>query len=435
MRSNLKKRMLSAATAAGLVLSGLQAARAQDKPQSVGMGIFTFTSGPAAAYGMPARNAAELWIDQLNAAGGIDGVKIDPKYIDEAQGTNNIIGDYRHLAEDPNNQVMIAALSSGNCLALHPIANQLKVPTVGWNCDTHQLFEKERGGYYFRPNGNTIPEFTAFAVYLLSVEPDIKTVAIIDPDYAFGHDGAQIFTAALKALKPDVQIVAELYPRLGAASYQTEISRLAVAHPEVIFSNLWGGDLENFIRQAEPRGLFKTSKVVLALGESVLQTTPLPDGVIVGVLGDGYWMSPQAESDPAAKAFVKAYHQRFGLYPVFPAMKMANALEYVKVAYQTAMRKNGGKWPSREELDAAMNDSTVKTYTGTTVTRSDNDGVVDQIVGQTVKSSQYPFPVMGDMARYSGETLMPPEGQDPIKWLGALTPSFVAEMPKPGSYK
>ncbi|NEV03188.1 hypothetical protein, partial [Bradyrhizobium uaiense] len=40
-------------------------------------------------------------------------------------------------------------------------------------------------------------------------KPDVKTVAIINPDYAFGHDAAKIFTAALKALKPDIQIVAE----------------------------------------------------------------------------------------------------------------------------------------------------------------------------------------------------------------------------------
>ena len=144
MRLTMKLGALAATATLCMALGSFQAAHAQEKPKSVGMGIFTFTSGPAAAYGMPARNAAQLWIDETNAAGGIDGVKIEPKYVDEAQGTDGVIGEYRRLAENPDNQVMIAALSSGNCLALHPIANQLKVPTVGWNSASWAQISRRR---------------------------------------------------------------------------------------------------------------------------------------------------------------------------------------------------------------------------------------------------------------------------------------------------
>jgi len=416
-------------------LGAITPVSAQEQPSSLGLGIFTFTSGPAAAYGMPGKNAADLMIEQINAAGGIGGVKIAPTYVDEAQGAQGVIAEYRRLAGEPKNQVMVAALSSANCLALGPIAEQLQVPTVGWNCDTHQLLQDGKSKYVFRPNGNTVPEFVAYAVYLLAKKPDVKTVAIINPDYAFGHDAAKIFKAALHALNPNIKVVAELFPKLGSPNYQTEISRLTTARPDVVFSNLWGADLENFVRQAEPRGLFASSQVVLALGETVLQRVPLPEGVIVGVLGDGWWMSPDAEANPETKKFAAAYKARFGEYPVFPSIKMANTLLYIKAAYESAMHKNGGKWPSRAELAEAMRGSTVTTLTGTTKTRPDNDGVVDQIVGVTVKSSKESFPVIGDMVRYKGETLMPKEGQDPIAWISTLTPAFAATLPKPGSYK
>jgi branched-chain amino acid transport system substrate-binding protein len=410
-------------------------ASAQEKPASLGLGIFTFTSGPAAAYGMPGKNAADLMIDQINAAGGIAGVKITPTYVDEAQGAQGVITEYRRLAAEPTNQVMLAALSSANCLALAPIAEQLQVPTVGWNCDTHQLLQDGKNKYVFRPNGNTVPEFVAYAVYLLAKKPDVKTVAIINPDYAFGHDAAKIFKAALHALKPDIQVVAELFPKLGSPNYQTEISRLTSARPDVVFSNLWGADLENFVRQAQPRGLFTSSQVILALGETVLQRVPLPEGVIVGVLGDGWWMSPDAEANPETKKFAEAYKARFGEYPVFPSIKMANAILYVKAAYESAMKKNGGKWPSRAELADAMKGSAVTTLTGKMHTRPDGDGIVDQIVGVTVKSPKQSFPVIGDMVRYNGDVLMPKEGQDPIAWISTLKPEFAASLPKPGSYK
>lgn len=407
------------------------------KPSDVGFGVFTFTSGPAAAYGMPGRNAAELVIEQINASGGIGGVPIKPTYVDEGQGTEGVVAEFRRLAADPVNQVMIAALSSGNCLALAPVADQLQMPTFMWNCDTHQLFLKDRYKYVFRTNSSTVPEFIASALYLLSVKPDVKRIAIIDPDYAFGRDAATIFKATLKALKPDVEVVAELYPKLGSPSFNTEISRLVTARPDVIFSNLWGADLENFVRQAAPRELFTRSTVILALGESVLQRvgTLLPDGVIIGVIGDGWWMSPDAQSKPRTKEFVETYRKRFDEYPVFPSFKMANTIYAVKVVYEKALANTKGRWPTRDDLVAAAKNLKTETLTGTLALRDDNDGLVDQIVGETTKDSRFPFPIMGNMVRYPASLVTPPVGVDPIAWIAKMKPSILATLPKPGSYK
>ncbi len=426
-------RKLAATLAAALALGSVPAL-AQDKPAEIGMGIFTFTSGPAAAYGMPGRNAAELMIDQINKNGGIDGVKIAPTYVDEAQGGEGVVSEFRRLAGDDSMDVMVAALSSGNCMALAPVADQLKMPMVTWNCDTHQLFLDESHDYVFRPNSSTIPEFVAYAAYLHDVAPDATRIAIINPDYAFGHDAAQIFTGAMKAFNPDTEVVAELFPKLGSASFNTEISRISAARPDVIFSNLWGADLENFVRQASARGLFRNSKVVLALGELVLQRVDLPEGVIVGVLGDGWWNSPDAQANEQTKAFVAAYKEKYGEYPVFPAMKMANTILAVKAAYEKAIAAGDG-WPGRDDLRKAFEGLQVDTLTGTVKVRKDHDGLVDQLVGVTKKSDEYDFPVMAEMARYPAEKITPPVGEKPMEWIGTLTPDFAAELPKPGSYK
>lgn len=423
----------SAVAAVAIFAAG--AALAQEKPAALGVGVFSFTSGGTAAYGKPGRDAAELMIERINAKGGIGGVPLSATYVDEGQGTEGVIAEYRKLAGDAANEVMIAALSSGNCMALAPVSDQMKVPTVGWNCDTHQLFLKDAHPYFFRPNGNTVPEFVAYAAYLVAVKPDVKRIAIINPDYAFGHDAAKIFTSAIKTFKPDVEVVAELFPKLGAGTYQTEISRLTAARPDVIFSNLWGGDLENFVRQASPRGLFRSSQAILALGESSMQNVQIPEGVIVGVLGDGWWMSPDAAANPETKEFAEAYKAKYGKWPVFPAMKMANSFLYVQAAYEKAMASNGGKWPSRDEVAEAMKGSEVRTLTGTMQTRADNDGVVDQIIGVTAKTDGHDGPVIGNMVRYKGADLMPPAGEDPLAWIGTLSADLPATLPQPGSYK
>lgn len=424
--------MTALAVSLGFAMMPLQA---QEKPASVGVGVFTFTSGPAAAYGMPGKNAADLMIDQINADGGIAGVPIKATFVDEGQGTEGVIAEYRRLASNADSQVMIAALSSSNCLALKPAVEQLKVPTVAWNCDAHQLLADGESNFYFRPSGNTVTEFAAYALYLLQHNPDVKRVAMVNPDYAMGHDAAQIFSATLKALRPDIEIVADLFPKLGTANFQTEISRLQAARPDVVFSALWGADLTNFVRQASPRGLFSNSQVILALGETVLQHKTLPEGVIVGVLGDGWWMSPDAQAKPETKRFVEAYKERFGEYPVFPSMKMASAFAYMTEAYKKAMEANGGKWPTRDELAQAMSSGEFETLTGTSVIREDNEGMVDQVIGMTVKSDEYDFPVIGNMVRYGGEALTPPQGTDPMEWVKSIDADLLASLPKPGSYK
>jgi branched-chain amino acid transport system substrate-binding protein len=203
----------------------------------IGVGIFTFMSGPPAAYGMPGRNAAELMLETINAGGGVEGVKLRPVFVDEAQGGAAVISEFRRLTGDAGILVNVAALSSANCLALAPVAEQLKMPMLSWNCDTHQLFLKDKYDYVYRTNSSTIPEFLAYAIYLLEKKPDVRRVAIINPDYAFGHDAGAIFKAALKAFKPDVELVAELYPKLGTPNFQTEISRIVAARPDVVFSS------------------------------------------------------------------------------------------------------------------------------------------------------------------------------------------------------
>ncbi|RVU36984.1 ABC transporter substrate-binding protein [Hwanghaeella grinnelliae] len=420
--------------AAALALT-TSVAVAQDNPDTLNIGVFTFTSGPAAAYGMPGKQAAELMIERINADGGIGGLPIEAKFVDEAQGAEGVISEYRRMAEDPSNQVAVAALSSGNCLALAPLGEQLKMPTIAWNCDTHQLLLNDRLQYTYRPNGNTIPEFTAFVAYLLERNPDVKRVAIINPDYSFGHDAAEIVKTAFETFAPDVEIVAELFPKLGASTYQTEISRLSSARPDAIFSNLWGGDLENFVRQASPRGIFMQSQVILALGETVLQRVDLPEGVIVGMLGDGYWLSPDSQANADTVAFAEAYHKRYGEYPVFPAMKMANAFVVMKAAIEKAIDAKGGEWPTRDEIAAAMKGMEVDTMTGHVRIREDNDGIVDQVIGVTAKSDTYDFKVIADMVRYDGDVFMAPIDEEPVEWIRTLDSAFLKALPKPGSYK
>ncbi len=130
----MKTLTLAKALAALTLTSGL--ALAQDKPAELKIGISTFTSGAASVFGVPAKAAAELLIDEMNAAGGIGGVKISATFIDEGIGGDKLLSEYRRLVQEQGVRTMLSAISSGNCNIIAPVAEDLKVLNVMWDCGT-----------------------------------------------------------------------------------------------------------------------------------------------------------------------------------------------------------------------------------------------------------------------------------------------------------
>ena len=202
---------------------------------------------------------------------------------------------------------MLSAISSGNCNIIAPVAEDLKVLNVMWDCGTEKILEDKRYKYVVRTQANATTEMVASVLYLLKVRPDFKTIAVVNQDYAWGRDSWEIFLSALKVFKPDVRVVAEMFPKFGASDFSTEISRLQALRPDVVLNTGWGGDLDTFVRQAGQRGLFKQGGTfVMPLLESSLERLgdAVPEGIIAGGRGDHYWAHPETRDDPKHKDFV-----------------------------------------------------------------------------------------------------------------------------------
>lgn len=410
----MKKAAILLATAA-LAGHGL----AQQKPTELKVGITTFMSGPASVFGVPAKAAAEIMIDEVNAQGGIAGVKISPIFIDEGLGGDKLLSEYRRVVQDQNVHTMFSAISSGNCNIVAPVAEDLKVLNVMWDCGTEKLLEEKKFRYVVRTQANATTEMVATVIYLLKVNPDFKTIAVVNQDYAWGRDSWEIFRNTLLALKPDVKVVGEFFPKFGAPDFSTEVSRLSALKPDVILSTSWGGDLDTFVRQAAQRGLFKQSKFVLPLAESSLERlgTTLPDGVIVGARGDHYFLHPETKDDAKHKQFVQKFKAKTDSYPIYSVYHMVQAITGLKAGYEQAMKTNGGKWPSTEEVADAMHSIEFKGFGRPVKMRADGQGLEDQLLGVTKKTAKYPFPVMDNMMIIPADIATAPVGQKSQDWV------------------
>ena len=301
--------------ALGLSLMAAAAASvAQEKPAELKIAMTTFLTGSASVFGIAGKAAAEILVEDINAAGGIGGVKINPIFIDEGVGTDKLLSEYRRVVQEEGVKVTLAAISSGNCNALAPVAEDLKVLNVMWDCASEKILESKRYNYVVRTLGNGTSEIVATVMHLLRTKPDFKTIAVVNQDYAWGRDSWELFLSTLRAMKPDLKVVAELFPRFGSPDFSSEISRLQVLSPDVILSTSWGGDLDTLVRQASQRGLMRSATWVMPLAESSLERLgkAVPDGVIVGMRGDGYFLHPEYKDDAKHKAFVEKYRAKTG---------------------------------------------------------------------------------------------------------------------------
>ncbi|WP_144182766.1 ABC transporter substrate-binding protein [Elioraea rosea] len=410
---------------------------AQQKPSELRLGISTFLSGPASVFGVPGRNAADLIIEQFNSSGGIGGVPLRSVVIDEAPGVDFLLGECRRLAQNEGVDMMLASISSGSCLAVAPLAEQLRMPTILWDCGTQRIFEENSYRYSVRTQANAVPEIVAPLLYLMRVKPDFRTLAVVNQDYAWGRDSWAIWKAAMDAIKPGVRVVAELFPRFGATDFSTEITRLQALRPDVILSTSWGGELDTFVRQAAERRLFERSTFVLPLAESSLERVgrTLPEGVIVGARGDHWFLHPTARDGELLKNFTQSYRQRFNLYPIYPTFHMAQALYGMKAGYEKAIAANGGSWPSREQVMDTMRGLEFQHLTGTMKIRDDGQGLEPMLMGVTRHVEAYNFPVLDQMILYPPDLTMNPTGTKGLDWVRLLTPAAVQRAPAPIAYR
>ncbi len=392
---------------------------------SIKIGIVTFLSGPAAGpFGVPAKSSAEMMVEAINggkvpgvyAKKGFGGKPIEIVIIDEAGGTTKQVEEYRNLVQRQNVDMVIGYISSGDCLAVAPAAEELKKFTVLFDCGTPRVFEEASYKYVFRTGAHGAMDNIGAAMYINEKVPGIKSYAGINQNYAWGQDCWADWDASMKALNPNVKVTTSQMPKLGAGQYGAEISALLGSRSEVIHSSLWGGDLESFILQAGPRDLFKKSVAVFVAGEHVLNrmSAQMPEGAVIGARGTHGPFAPDTELN---RWFKKAYSDKYLLQPIYAAYKMAQALLGVKSAYEKAQAANGGKEPSQDQLIAALENHTWEGPSGKVMMNLGKGHQATQgIAFGRVKKVNGKVTLV-DIKNYPAEKVNPPEGVKSVDWI------------------
>jgi branched-chain amino acid transport system substrate-binding protein len=390
--------------------------------QPVRIGVVTFLSGPAAGpFGVPARNAAELTTEMLNAGTvpapyatkGFGGNPIELVIIDEAGGPQKQVAEFRNLAQRVD--LVIGYISSGDCLAIAPVAEELKKLTVLFDCGTPRIFEDASYKYVFRTGAHATMDNVSAALYLLERHPNVKSFAGINQNYAWGQDSWVDFEAAMKALKPGIEVKTSQMTKLFGGQFGAEISTLMSSGADVIHSSFWGNDLEGLVLQGAPRGLFQKHIVVLSAGEPAINRlgARIPDGTIIGARGP---YGPFAPDTELARWLRTNYTDRFQVPPNYASFKMAQAILGVKAAYEKAVA-GGAARPTQEQIGAALENLTFEGPGGTVkmALGKGHQAVMDVAIG-TAKTVGGALQIV-DIKRYPADKVNPPEGIKSEAWI------------------
>ena len=392
---------------------------------TVKLGIVSFLTGPAAApFGIPGRNGAEIMIEAMNAGKvpapfnkvGFGGDTIESKYIDEAGSTANVVTEFRNLVQRDQVDAVVGYVSSGSCLAVTPVAEELKALTVFYDCGTPRIFEEKPRAYVFRVSPHATMDNVAAARYLLAKKSDTTSYSGINQNYAWGQDSWRDFAAAMQVLAPNIAVDKVLFPKLFAGEYGAEISTLLTSKSQVLHTSFYDGDLEAFIYQGQARALDKRMTILATTGEAAIWRLrdKMPSGTIIGARGTNGPLAPDSELN---RWFQKIYSDRYSIPPTYPAYQMAMSLLGLKLAYEKAKTSNAK--PTTDEVVAAFKGIEFEGPSGP-VKLAIGDG--HQGISQTAYGT-YRFnkeknePEIVDVMRFPAECVNPPAGVNADDWI------------------
>ena len=390
------------------------------------IGLMNPISGGGAPVGDPGVKGAQLAAKIINETGGILGRKIELSTPLDTRAKPDIAVDHFKRLAAEGYEYIVGGISSAVGLALAEEADRQGVIWLPCEVWTPKLFEKPRK-FSFRLSWVDSAAGVGVAYMALRVKPDVKTVAGINPDYEHGRVQWEAFKLAIKRLKPDVEIVGEIFHPLFQKDMTPYVSELIRLKPDVVQSTSWGSDIINILKQGIPAGLFKMTTFLWScnLGLEGLGELWPPEGMWIGSQYARTY--PPWDLWPPNREFNEAFEREFGAKAFnIGAHSAANNftnLFAIKQAIERAYEVVGG-WPDVDEVAQAMVGMSIIGPKGIISIREDHDFWGPQIwaYAKLDPNKGYPVPDPKTVITFPPELTNPSPGVDWREWINRLRP-------------
>ncbi|MCX5736475.1 MAG: ABC transporter substrate-binding protein [candidate division NC10 bacterium] len=306
------------------VLVSVGLASAQAKPIKIGQ-IIPIT-GEAAESGKYHKQGAEIAVDKINAAGGINGRKIQIVLEDDQTTNPGGVAALQKLLEDKEIPAILGSIRSTQVQAMLPTINEAKIPVAIGGTNYGLTHSGSQWVFRFRPHdGMSAKVIAKFMIEELKQ----KKVGIVHASDAFGNGGRDMLTPAVKELggevvftqgfnnqEKDFTAVVQGLKKSGATGLGTYFT--------------FGTDLGVFARQLKQQGV--DVKWVGSPSITGVDSRNLAGDALWGTYGVTDF---HVAASPTSKAFAEAYKAKFKQDPDLYAAWCYDAV----IVFAEAMKK------------------------------------------------------------------------------------------------
>lgn len=339
-------------------------------------------TGGAAVYGIGVKNGATIAIEEINAAGGINGVQVKfEMYDDKADGEqaktnfNTLTGKGMH--------VFMGAVTSGSTIEAGRAAKDANVFLLTPSGSAQDCTQYDNA---FRICFTDPVQGVKSAIYFKEKYPQAKKVGVLydsSDEYSAG-----IYEAFKKEMGNDVELVVESFTQESKTDFSTQISSFKSKGCEAVFIPFYASEAAAFLTQAKNSGL----KVPFfgCDGMDGVEGIVTDKEAIEGLVFLTAFVS--SSQDPQAKSFTDKYVKAHGEKPNQFAADAYDAIYAIKAALEYA-KATPDMTPSAicDLMKDAMTKITVDGLTGTMKWTKDGEPSKDAIFAVIKNGEQQPL--------------------------------------------
>jgi branched-chain amino acid transport system substrate-binding protein len=318
---------------------------------TVKIGLLVPLTGPAAADGTSALYSVQIALDQVNAAGGVLGKKVELVYYDDRADAKEAVALAHKLIEQDKIAAFVAGSYSLPTRAVAPIFQEEEIPLVAAYAIHPDV--TRAGDFCFRNGFLGMVEGKA-AGYTAHKLLGGKTVALLTSDNDFGRTLVEGFKEYVSKFAPDLRIVSEQAYPFSEKDYKPYLSKIKELNPDVIFASGYYFQTGPLLRQARELGI--QSKI---LGEEGADSPKLME--IAGDAAEGFYIVTNFDRDdprPVVQGFLAEFRNRHKFEPDMVGASAYDAFMIIMDGMKTAGSTDGKK--VRDAIAA------VKDYNGLT---------------------------------------------------------------------
>lgn len=319
-----------------IALTGCVSKDTSDSP--IPLGAVLPLTGSAAQWGVPARDAALLAVEEVNSKGGIRGKKLQLVVEDDQCQPASGVSAFQKILATSHPVVVLGAVCSGVTLAIAPIAERGKVVLISPASTTPLL--TNAGDYIFRDIPSDAFRGKVFAEYVFSSGHKNISILYINNDGGLG--GQQAFSENFQKLGGTIVSV-DAYPA-DTQDFRAQLTKIKRQHSDGVLIVSYPADTPLLLRQAYELGVHK---------RLFFQTEALDDPAVLAKAGNSAegatYILPAKPDGPASQEFIQKYKARFNRAPELFAAEAYDAAMLIKKCLSDATTP-----PSSEALKSAL---------------------------------------------------------------------------------